>query len=211
MYEIDPMLAADLVRRLSNILRPGVISEVDYDRARVRVLFSSDKEFSFISAWLPFFARRAGNTIDWNPPEPGEQCLVLAPGGELAGGFVLTGIYSNAHPAPLKSPKICLQKYADGLECSYDQASHSLTISRTEELKVIMKASSIEFNTEKAAIKNKAGDEVLNLLSVGFKTVAQSKTATMMGAQPLMPAATDLSKIALKLDSFGGINAAEGN
>ena len=192
------MILQDLIRRVSNLLREGVVSEVDYDKARVKVRMGR-----LNTRWLPFFARRAGNTIDWDPPEVGEQCLVLSPGGELGGGFVLTGIYSNAHPAPSKSQNIRLQKYADGLECQYDQESHTLTISRPDELNVKVKATKLDFQTNKVSIKNEQC-ELLGLISGAIDSIAKSKTATMMGPRELLPAAMELPLIKQKLDSFGG-------
>jgi phage baseplate assembly protein V len=193
----------DLYRRLNNTLRPGVISEVDHDKARVRVRLGE----KLSTTWLSYFAKRAGNTIDWDPPEVGEQCLVLAPGGELSGGFALTGLYSKANPAPANVGTKTLRRYADGLECAYDHKSHTLEISRPKELIVRVKGTRIDFQTDKAAIKNAAGDEVIALVSKGFRSVAGSQTVTMMGGQPLLPAAKDLPEIAAKLESFGGLDA----
>ncbi len=87
---------SELSRRVANMILPGVIQEIDHQTALVRV------ESGEISTnWLPYFQRRAWNTIDWDPPEVGEPCLVLSPGGELAAGFVLTGLYSRPSKSSL--------------------------------------------------------------------------------------------------------------
>ncbi|MDQ3233500.1 MAG: phage baseplate assembly protein V [Pseudobdellovibrionaceae bacterium] len=190
----------DLMRRMNNLLRPGVISAVNHDAARVRVRLGEN----LFTTWLPYFARRAGNTIDWDPPEEGEQCMVLAPGGELGGGFVLTGLYSNTNPPPSKRPDVRIRKFADGLELSYDETSHSLTITRSDDLSVIVKGSRMEFSAEKFEVFSKERVGLIKTISDALKSVAESKTSTMMGPQPLLPAATELPALTQKIDSFGG-------
>ncbi|MDQ3231294.1 MAG: phage baseplate assembly protein V [Pseudobdellovibrionaceae bacterium] len=220
----------DLQRRMENILRPGKVIAVDPNKALVKVRFMDGDPAKGIlpldSDWLRVLQERAGGTIDWDFPEVGEQLLVLSPGGELGAGYAAHAIYSGSHPAPSNAPKVRMRRYADGLECSYDQDLHVLTISRPKDpeaatgsnsepaLKIIVKATSIDvtsekvtFKAEKFAIKNSKGEEVLRRLSDAIKSVQKSKTATMMGAQPLLPAATELVQIATTIDSFGDSNA----
>ena len=75
---------AELERRLANVVRPGVIREVDADRALVRVQYDvgTDGEPA-VTAWRPWVAARAGTTLAWSAPSAGEQVLLLAPTGEL--------------------------------------------------------------------------------------------------------------------------------
>ncbi|HYX35776.1 MAG TPA: phage baseplate assembly protein V [Oligoflexus sp.] len=198
----------DLQRRMENILRPGKVIAVDADKALVKVRFNEgdpSKDLSPLdSAWLSVLQERAAGSIDWDMPAVGEQLLVLSPGGELGGGYAGHAIYCSAHPAPSKNPKVKLRRYEDGLEFSYDSDSHTMTVSRPEEMNLVVKGSRIEFQTEKAAIRNKAGDEVLKLFSDALMVVEKSQTATMMGPQPLQPAAAEIPGIRARLDSFGG-------
>lgn len=198
----------DLQRRLNNILRPGRIVDVDPGMGRVKVRIGegdiSDGAKPLDTAWLPVLQQRAGETIDWDFPEIGEQVLVLSPGGEPGCGYVGHAIYSAAHAQPSKNSRVKIRKFSDGLECSYDQETHTLLISKPSDLNLKFKANSVEFNTEKASIKNAAGDEVIKLISDGLKIIARSQTVTMMGPQPLQPAASDLPALTEKMDSFGG-------
>jgi phage baseplate assembly protein V len=196
----NELAVQDLSRRMENLLRPGKILAVDHDRARARASLGEN----LFTTWLPYFARRAGNTIDWDPPEVGEQCLVLAPGGELSGGFVLTGLYSSAHPAPAKEKNLTLRKYPDGLELSYDHASHALTIARPDDLSVIVKGSRMEFWTDKFEIFSRAKVGLMKTISDALKSISKSRTSTMMGPQPLLPSATELPELIEKIDFFGG-------
>ncbi|RZA12849.1 MAG: phage baseplate assembly protein V, partial [Proteobacteria bacterium] len=109
---------SELARRMSNMILPGVIKEIDHKNALARVE-SGDLE----TEWLPFFQRRAGTTIDWEPPTKGEACIVLSPGGELTAGFILTGVYSQETKRPSNDPNVSARHYADGLKVSYDQST----------------------------------------------------------------------------------------
>lgn len=119
-----PIAPLDLLRRLENLLRPGTVHAVDHAAARIRVA-SGD----LLTDWLPWFERRAGTTRSWSPPTIGEQCLLLCPGGEMAAGLVLVGLYSDNHPAPVDEPDLHHTAYADGAVIEYDQAAHVLRAS----------------------------------------------------------------------------------
>lgn len=123
MTDLDtPITPLDLLRRLENLLRPGTVHAVDHTAARVRVA-SGD----LTTDWLPWFEGRAGATRSWSPPTVGEQCLLLCPGGEMASGLVLVGLYSDRHPAPVDGPDLHHIAYADGAIIEYDQAAHTLS------------------------------------------------------------------------------------
>ncbi|MCW8207631.1 phage baseplate assembly protein V [Verminephrobacter aporrectodeae subsp. tuberculatae] len=85
----------ELNRRIENILRVGTVAEVRHGQpARCRV-----KSGGLLSNWVPFMAGRAGGTARmWWPPKVGEQCLLLAPGGDLLRAVAIPGIYSDAMP-----------------------------------------------------------------------------------------------------------------
>ena len=83
-------------RRMENMVAPGVIEQVRTEApARCRVRVGGN-----LTEWLPWFTLRAAGEAGnfWWPPSPGEQVVVLAPGGDLARGFVLMGAYSDAMP-----------------------------------------------------------------------------------------------------------------
>lgn len=113
---------AEILRLLNNIVRPGQIAEVDYAHALCRVTVGDNT-----TDWLPFFTRRAATTRTWDPPRPLEQAVVLSPGGDLAQGFVLVGVYQDAFPAPSADPDIDLVVYPDGTSLQYDSKNHKLT------------------------------------------------------------------------------------
>lgn len=125
------MDVAHLSRLIENLIRIGTVSAVDHVAARCRVASGElDTE------WLPWIDRRAGNTLTWDPPTVGEQVLVFSPSGEPAGGIVLTGIFSDAHPAPSASPDEHVIDYPDGARIAYDHASGALTVTGIQTARV---------------------------------------------------------------------------
>lgn len=113
----------DLARRIDNLIRLGTIAEVDHGRALCRV-----QTGGLLTDWLPWFARRAGNTLTWCPPTVGEQVMVFCPSGEPAAGMVLTGLYTTAHDQPSASPDDHVTLYPDGARIAYNHATHALTV-----------------------------------------------------------------------------------
>ena len=63
-----------------------------------------------------------------NPPTVGEQCVLLSPSGEFAGGVVLPGIASNHNPAPDTNPDNTRTEYPDGATADYNHAEHHYII-----------------------------------------------------------------------------------
>lgn len=121
----------DLYRLIANLLRIGVVFDVDLVAVRVRV-FSGDLE----SDWLPWFELRAGTTTTWNPPTLGEQVIMLCPGGDLTAGIVLTGLNSEAIPAPSASADEHVTQYPDGARTVYDHVAGAMTITGIKTLRI---------------------------------------------------------------------------
>ncbi|PRP71752.1 baseplate assembly protein [Chromobacterium amazonense] len=114
---------ADLSRRIESLIRLGTIAEVDHAARRVRV-----QTGALTSNWLPWGARRAGQTRDWNPPTAGEQVLLLCPSGDPAGGVALLALYSDTFDAPSSSPDEHLTVYPDGARILYNHSTGSLSV-----------------------------------------------------------------------------------
>ncbi|UYM14257.1 phage baseplate assembly protein V [Endozoicomonas euniceicola] len=113
----------DLERRLSNLLRIGVIENKGgepSDKVRVRIGELHTKP-------LPWLTHRAGNDKTWWKPEDGEQVLVLSPFGDLAQGVVLPSLYKEQFSAPYNDAGKHITEYADGARIEYDRNAHKLT------------------------------------------------------------------------------------
>lgn len=120
-------------RRLSNLVMLGQVAELDTAHARVRV-----QAGPITTGWLPFATLRAGPDRTWHPPEPGEQVLLVAPGGDLNQGVVVGSIYRAAHPAPADSADISRTLFKDGAVMEYDRAQHHWRLSAPSGGKVVL-------------------------------------------------------------------------
>lgn len=114
----------DALRRLDNLLRLGTIAAVDHGACRCRAQTGGN-----LTTWLPWITARAGDTRTWSPPTVGEQCLLLCPSGEPAGGIVLAGLYADARPAPSTDPDEHVVEFPDGARLSYSHATGHLQAS----------------------------------------------------------------------------------
>lgn len=110
---------SELIRRLENLARPGTIARVDVKRARVRVQCGG-----LLCDWLPWFSLRAGQVRHWSPPSAGEQCMLIAPGGDLANAVVLVGYFSDAIPADDDRDHTHATRHPDGTLEEYDHQAH---------------------------------------------------------------------------------------
>lgn len=122
MPQQPPLDNNELARRIENLVRAGTVAEVDTAGPRCRV-----RSGALHTDWLPFFVRRAGDVRHWSPVSTGEQCIVLSPGGDLAAGMVLVGLYSDSIAAAESSADVESTTYPDGAVVSYDHTAHALT------------------------------------------------------------------------------------
>ncbi|WP_353271851.1 phage baseplate assembly protein V [Wolbachia endosymbiont (group A) of Nomada goodeniana] len=140
---------SELQRKLANIVRIGVVKEVDYEKAKVRV-----KIGEFLTDFLPWITSRAGEERSWLPPSINEQVVILSPLGELSLGVVLAGIYQQKYAAPENKKEINSVKFQDGTRLLYDKEKHHLEIEVVD--KITLKAGESSIEMTKSGIKLKA-------------------------------------------------------
>lgn len=118
----------DIPVDLSELIRLGTIASVDLASATCTVRYGNpdDDGGGAESPPVRWLAPRAGKTRVWSPPSVGEQALLLAPDGQLAGAVALVGIWQDSFPPP-GSTLAELVEYEDGARIGYDPASHALT------------------------------------------------------------------------------------
>ena len=114
----------DAERRLSNVVMLGQVAELDAKKARVRV-----QAGPILTAWLPFATVRAGLDRTWHAPEPGEQVVLVAPGGDLNQAVVVGSLYREAYPPPADSADISRTEWQDGAALAYDRQLHHWRLS----------------------------------------------------------------------------------
>lgn len=114
----------ELTRAISNLIRSGVVTEVDTVEGLCRVQTGGIQ-----TTWLNWLTTRAGRSRTWWAPSVGEQVLLLAIGGELDTAFVLLGIFSDDNPAPSASADAWHVTFPDGAIIEYDPGNGALTVS----------------------------------------------------------------------------------
>lgn len=121
MKNYHPADLVDILRKIENLIRQGVICETNGDRVKVR---SGEN----ITAWLPWFTHRSGKSRTWWRPSIGEQVFILSPNGNLALGCVLPSLYCNQSPAPSTSEDGYFVEFPDGATFEYEPKTSALTI-----------------------------------------------------------------------------------
>lgn len=114
----------DIARAIRNIIRTGIVTDVDHDEGLCRVQTGGMQ-----TTWLNWLTSRAGRSRVWWAPSVGEQVLLLAICGELDTAFVLPGIFSDDNPAPSASPDAFHVAFPDGAVIEYEPDNGALTVS----------------------------------------------------------------------------------
>lgn len=119
---MEDLALPDLERRTANQIRYGTVLAVDLPNARVRV-----KSGEIETAWLPWSTGRASSAKRrWDPPEVGEQVMMLSPSGDLRQALVLSGVFKQSAGAPNSNANKDTTVYGDGTVIEYDRATHTL-------------------------------------------------------------------------------------
>lgn len=142
---------SELNRKLANIIRVGLVKEIDYEKARVRV-----KVGEFLTDYLPWITHRAGEDKSWSPLSIDEQVIVLSPGGELSLGVVLPAIYRAIPQECGKTANIL--EFGDGTKLSYDSGKNHLEIDVVDKITLKVGESSIEMTKNGIKLKAKRID-----------------------------------------------------
>ena len=130
-------------RRISNLIRYGIVAEADYEKALIRVELQ-DGELE--TDWIPWVTLRAGPDRFWWAPEEGEVVLLLAPSGELANAVALPAAFSNQNQNADRET-VQRQTFEDGTVIEYDREAHRYTLDATASGgEVIVKAALIHLN-----------------------------------------------------------------
>ncbi|AYW93421.1 phage baseplate assembly protein V [Yersinia pseudotuberculosis] len=117
------ILIAGLKRLLANIIRIGIVSDVDLANGLCRV-----KMGNLETDWLNWLTLRAGRVRFWSAPSLGEQVMVISIGGELTTGFVLPAVFSDANPAPSQSADAIVITFPDGARFEYEPETSHLAV-----------------------------------------------------------------------------------
>lgn len=141
----DPEVT-DLDRRTQDVVKRGVVEEVDYAKARLRVGIGNrdDEDDWIVTDWLPMAGGRSKGDRDWHPLEKGEKVVLLSEGGDLSTATVVpAGTYNEENDdekANGDKAGVWRKTFANGAEVSYDRTSGTLTLDATDGGDAIIKA-----------------------------------------------------------------------
>ncbi len=142
----------ELLRLLRNLIRTGVVTEVDHARGMCRVATGNLE-----TDWRPWLTMRAGHSRTWWSPSVSEQVLLLSVGGELTTSFVLPAVYSDQFPAPSASSEAVHIAFPDGAVMEYEPLSGALKVTGIKTAKV---QALYSIDLEATNIKLKAYNEI---------------------------------------------------
>lgn len=142
-------MSAEIERILSNMIRMGVVEELDEANARVKI-----RANGIVTDWIPFPAARAGATRTWSAPRKGEQIALFAPYGDTAQAFAGQSFYQDDHPAPAGSKDQEHTVYPDGTTVDYNSATNTFTMTVAGSAKVIVNCKEATVNAETSVTLN---------------------------------------------------------
>jgi phage baseplate assembly protein V len=180
-------------RRIANLVRIGKVKEIDFDEKAVKVDLGDDAA-EHDSDWIPWGARRAGEDKTWDPPDVGEQVIVIAPGGELEQAFVWGALYSDDFPANGDNADVRRVTFKDGSVIEFDREASTLDMTLHEDAVFMLKIGAMEIKvtkdgaelggnaTEFVALAQKTLTELQNIVtSFNAHMVQAGAFATAMG------------------------------
>lgn len=117
-------------------VRLGTVIAFDAARCRARVRVAGDGDGAVRTGWLPWATWAAGYLRVWSPPSEGEQCLVLAPSGDMGQAVAVPAVFTQRgrFPAPSSNPYHTLLAWDDGGLIRYERDTHRMFLHAPAEL-----------------------------------------------------------------------------
>lgn len=137
---------ADLRRRIDNLIRTGVVTDVNLKEGTCRV-----KSGKLETRHLPISAIRAGDARVWWPPSPGEQVTLFCISGNPETAIVLPGLFCDAFPQPDARGKTLHIHFPDGAIIEYDANAGALLATGIKTA-TLTTSESVTANTSKATV-----------------------------------------------------------
>ena len=173
------MTLNELERLISNLLRVGVIEEVNTEKMVCRV-----RTGDILTDWIRWGADRAGAGRSWWAPVAGEQVIIGAVNGELTTAFVLCSLYSDKNSAPSHSAQAMHKTFSDGAVIEYEPETGELTVTGIQKATVnaaqiidatapevtVTASTQINFNTPKVVCSDNLTCATLNVEKGGEMT-----------------------------------------
>lgn len=139
---------SDLLRKIDNIKRIGIVAEVDNSAMPPMVRIEIDE--GVLSDWMPYAMPFVGQTAFWCPAKIGVEGIVFSEGGENRICRFFPSFYNQSNaPAGLTDDDFMIF-YKNGDTINHNSASNSLTINITD--KTIVNANKTEVNAKESVV-----------------------------------------------------------
>lgn len=137
--------AADLIRRLNNLISTGTITQIDKSKALCKVnILGRETDF------IPTMQKANTYKRKWVPFKVGEQVVVLCPFGNADFGVVIGSIFNKNSKEPnISNENIEITEYCDGTKISYDVDKKELKVDASNKITIICKDAKVQANTVK--------------------------------------------------------------
>lgn len=133
-------------RRVSNICREGVVSNVYPERCSCRVTF--DDKNGMVSAELPVLTPFSIKNKLYKLPDIGERVVVLMAGNDIKGGagYVVGSLFTAENPPPESNENLTKLEFGDRTFISYDRERHEFKIQFNDESSIVYDGESHTFS-----------------------------------------------------------------
>lgn len=128
---MDSYELSDLIRRVRNLIRRGVIHSIQQSPLRCRVALGADPVTGqeHITGWLPLAAHSDAERQDWSLPAVGAPVTIFSEGGELRQGLVYPGSITDDQTPAGNTPHQHITRYRTGAYVMYDSETNHLEVS----------------------------------------------------------------------------------
>jgi phage baseplate assembly protein V len=110
---------SEMNRRLLQIVRIGVIQEIDYTKAKARVKVGDN-----VTGWRPWVSLAKA----WIPPAVGDQVVVLSPNGDFEQGILFPALYHSKSKPPSNKENELKIKLSENSSVCFDSNLEKLTV-----------------------------------------------------------------------------------
>jgi phage baseplate assembly protein V len=119
MISEQGFVLSEMNRRLLQLIRVGVIKEVDFENAKAKVKIGKN-----VTGWRPWVALSKA----WIPPVVGEQVVLLSPNGDFEQGIILPALYHTKSKAPSDNEHEMKIKLSENSYVCFDSDLEKLTV-----------------------------------------------------------------------------------
>ena len=139
------------LRMMANIVRTGRIDSVNVQTARCRV-----RTGELLTDWLPWVTLAAGGADKarhWRAPSINEECVLLAPGGDLAQALVLPGLFCADMPQNAAAEDVERHDFSNTDYWAHNRSASELTFNIAEKITLRVGSSTLSITPDGATLK----------------------------------------------------------